>query len=251
VSDDDLFVYTLQLGDDALVLAQRLAEWCAKAPEIEEDIALANIALDLLGQARNLLSYAGDVEGHGRSEDDLAYRREEHEFRNALLPEQPNGDFASTIIRQLLFSAYQLELYSQLKDSVDETLAGVAGKAVKEVAYHLVHASQWTLRLGDGTGNSHQRAQIALDTLWPFSHELFESNAVAHRLAATNVAVDPTKLLSAWQRRVSGVLTEATLIQPASGWRPRGGRAGRHSEAMGFLLAELQHLHRSHPGVVW
>jgi ring-1,2-phenylacetyl-CoA epoxidase subunit PaaC len=246
---DDLFVYTLRLGDDALTLAQRLAEWCSHAPEIEEDIALANIALDLLGQARSLLAYAGEVEGAGRTEDDLAYLREEREFRNVLLVEQPNGDFASTLVRQLLFSSYQLELYTQLAGSTDDTLAGVSEKAVKEVAYHRDHAIEWTLRLGDGTAESHERVQSALERLWPYAHELFESDDVVARLAG--VAVDPAQLQPRWEQQVDAVLRDATLTRPEDGWRPRGGRAGRHTEAMGYLLAELQHLHRSHPGVAW
>ncbi|HZO95994.1 MAG TPA: 1,2-phenylacetyl-CoA epoxidase subunit PaaC [Gaiellaceae bacterium] len=247
----DLFEYALRLGDDALVLAQRLAAWCAHAPEIEEDVALANVALDLLGQARELLAYAGEVEGAGRDEDDLAYLRDEHEFRNALIVEHENGDFAVTIVRQLLFSAYQLELYPRLERSRDERLAGVAAKAAKEVAYHVDHAGVWTLRLGDGTEESRARAQAALERLWPYAHELFEPDAVTGRLAAAGVGVDPAELRPGWERRVGAVLAEATLEPPPGGPRPSGGRAGRHTEAMGYLLAELQHLHRSHPGVAW
>jgi ring-1,2-phenylacetyl-CoA epoxidase subunit PaaC len=248
---DDLFVYTLRLGDDALILAQRLAEWCAHAPEIEEDIALANIALDLLGQGRTLLGYAGEVEGRGRTEDDLAYLRDEGEFSNVQLVEQPNGDFAVTIIRQLLFASYQLELYKRLAGSSDDTLAGVAEKAAKEVAYHRDHATEWTLRLGDGTAESHERTQAALDRLWPYRHELFESDDVATRLAGAGVAIDPGDLLQDWQRHVNSVVSEATLERPADARGRRGGRSGRHTESMGFLLAELQYLHRSHPGVAW
>jgi ring-1,2-phenylacetyl-CoA epoxidase subunit PaaC len=244
-----LFAYTAQLGDDALVLAQRLAEWCAEAPEIEEDIALANIALDLLGQSRLLLARAGELEGAGRTEDDLAYLRDEREFRNVLLVEQPNGDFADTILRQLLFSSYQLELYTELAGSADDTLAGVAEKAVKEVAYHRDHATEWTLRLGDGTEQSHARAQAALERLWPFTHELFAPDGTA--AALPGIAVDPARIRRGWSRHVEAVLHEATLTRPADGWQPGGGRSGRHTEAMGYLLAELQHLHRSHPGVSW
>jgi ring-1,2-phenylacetyl-CoA epoxidase subunit PaaC len=248
---DDLFVYTLRLGDDALILAQRLAEWCAHAPEIEEDIALANIALDLLGQSRTLLSYAGEVEGQGRTEDDLAYLRDERGFSNVQLVEQPNGDFAVTIVRQLLFASYQLELYTRLAGSSDDTLAGVAEKAAKEVAYHRDHATEWTLRLGDGTAESHDRAQAALGRLWPYTHELFESDDIAARLTSAGVAVEPAQLQPGWQRHVDSVVREATLELPAAGLRPGGGRAGRHTESMGYLLAELQHLHRSHSGVAW
>ena len=246
---NDLVAYTLALGDDALVLSQRLTEWCSHAPEIEEDIALANIALDLLGQARNFFAYAAELEGEGRSEDDLAYSRPEHAFRNVLLVEQENGDFAVTIVRQLLFSAYQRELYEQLAHSSDDTLAGIAGKAVKEVAYHCEHASEWTLRLGDGTDESHRRAQAALDRMWPFAHELFAADPVASRLPG--VAVEPSTLRVAWNQRVAPILTAAILDRPGDHWRPSGGRAGRHTEAMGYLLAELQHLHRLHAGVSW
>jgi ring-1,2-phenylacetyl-CoA epoxidase subunit PaaC len=249
--NDALFEYTLRFGDDALVLAQRLAEWCAHAPEIEEDIALANIALDLLGQARTLLTYAGEVEGSGRTEDDLAYLREEREFRNALLVEQPNGDFAVTIVRQLLFACYQLELYTRLAASADDALAGIAEKAVKEVSYHVTHAGEWTLRLGDGTRESHERGQAALDRLWPYTHELFASDEVTSRLAAAGIGVDPAELRHGWLQRVEALLREATLSPPGDEWHPRGGRSGLHTEAMGHLLAELQHLHRSHAGVAW
>jgi ring-1,2-phenylacetyl-CoA epoxidase subunit PaaC len=249
--NDDLFVYTLRLGDDALILSHRLAEWCAHAPEIEEDIALANIALDLLGQARRLLAYAGEIEGSGRTEDDLAYLRDEREFSNVQLVEQPKGDFAVTIVRQLLFASYQLGLYTRLAECSDDTLAGVAEKAAKEVAYHRDHATEWTLRLGDGTPQSHKRAQAALDRLWPYTHELFESDAVVARLASTGIAVDPAELRADWARHVDSVIREATLEQPADGIRPTGGREGRHTESMGYLLAELQYLHRSHPGVGW
>jgi ring-1,2-phenylacetyl-CoA epoxidase subunit PaaC len=247
--NEDIVVYTLRLGDDALVLAQRLGEWCSHAPEIEEDIALANIALDLLGQARTLLAHAGEIEGEGRTEDDLAYLRDEREFLNVQLVEQPNGDFAATIIRQLLFANYQLELYTRLTESADDVLAGVAEKAVKEVAYHRDHATEWTLRLGDGTAHSHERAQAALERLWPYTHELFEGDAVIDRLGG--IAVQPAALRTGWERHVDAVLSEATLDRPPDGHRPSGGRAGRHTEAMGYLLAELQHLHRSHPGVAW
>jgi ring-1,2-phenylacetyl-CoA epoxidase subunit PaaC len=251
VNGDDLFLYTLQLGDDALVLAQRLAAWCAHAPEVEEDIAMANIALDLLGQARLLLGYAGEAEGGGRSEDDLAYLRDEREFRNLLLVERDNGDFADTIVRQLLFSGYQVELYRRLESSRDDTLAGIAAKATKEVAYHFDHAREWTLRLGDGTDESHDRTQRALERAWPYGHEAFAPDEVAARLAAAGIAVDPSELRDPWEARVGAVIGDATLVAPPDDWRPGGGRAGRHTEALGHLLAEFQHLHRSHPGVTW
>jgi ring-1,2-phenylacetyl-CoA epoxidase subunit PaaC len=247
----DLVAYALGLGDDALVLAQRLGEWSSRAPELEEDVALTNIGLDLLGQARALLSYAGEVEGAGRDEDDLAYLREEREFRNCLLVEQPNDDFAATIARQLYFSTYQLELYRALRGSADPTLAAVAAKAAKEVAYHRDHATMWALRLGDGTKESQERMQLALERLWPYVGELFEADEVVGRLAATGTAVDPASLRDGWDRHLDATLAEATLARPEARWLPGGGRRGVHSEHLGYLLAELQYLHRLHPGARW
>ncbi|MGH9154716.1 MAG: 1,2-phenylacetyl-CoA epoxidase subunit PaaC, partial [Acidimicrobiales bacterium] len=245
----DTSVYAMRLGDDALVLAQRLAEWSSRAPSLEEDIALSNIGLDLLGQARALLGYAGEAEGLGRDEDALAFLRQEAEFTNCQLVEQPNGDFAVTIARQLLFSAYQLALYRRLAASSDPTLAAVAAKGGKEVDYHLDHASGWVIRLGDGTEESRTRMHDALISLWPFTHELFDADDLTARLVATGVAVDPAGLREQWERAVEGVLEEATLGHlvsrlAADSWRPGGGRLGRHTEHLGFLLAEMQHLHR-------
>jgi ring-1,2-phenylacetyl-CoA epoxidase subunit PaaC len=247
----DLHAYALRLGDDALVLAQRLSQWSARAPELEEDVALTNIGLDLLGQARALLSYAGEVEGAGRGEDDLAYLREEREFLNCLLVEQPNDDFAATIARQLYFSSYQLELYRALCGSRDQTLSAVAAKAVKEVAYHRDHATMWVLRLGDGTEESHARMQRGLERLWPLVGELFETDDLVGRLAAAGVAVDPSGLLAGFNRHVDATLAEATLARPQGRWLPGSGRRGIHSEHLGYLLAELQYLHRLHPGARW
>jgi ring-1,2-phenylacetyl-CoA epoxidase subunit PaaC len=244
-----LAAYALALGDDALILAQRLGQWVARAPPIEEDVALANIALDLLGQARTLLSYAGAVEGAGRDEDDLAYLRDDRDFRNVQLVEIPNGDFAVTMARQLAFSAYQYELYTALETSRDATLAGLAGKAVKEVAYHRDHAAQWVLRLGGGTEVSRARMQAGLDQVWPYVDELFDPVGPASQLPG--VAADPSTLRPAWARYVTSVLTEATCHEPEPRWRSRGGRDGLHTEHLGHLLAEMQHLHRSHPGATW
>jgi ring-1,2-phenylacetyl-CoA epoxidase subunit PaaC len=244
-----LAAYALALGDDALILAQRLGEWVARAPQIEEDIALANIGLDLLGQARTLLTYAGEVEGAGRDEDDLAYLRDDRDFRNVQLVEIRGGDFAVTMARQLVFSAYQYELYTTLESSGDPTLAGLAGKAVKEVTYHRDHATQWVLRLGDGTDLSHQRMQAGLDQVWPYTEELFDPVGPASQLPG--VAADPGTLRPAWERYVTSVLSEATCGTPQPRWRSRGGRDGLHTEHLGHLLAEMQHLHRSHPGATW
>ena len=247
----DLVAYTLRLGDDALVLAQRLGEWSSRAAELEEDLALTNLGLVLLGQARALLSYAGEVEGAGRDEDDLAYLRQERDFGNCLLVEQPNDDFAATVARQLYFSTWQLELYRGLQGSADPTLAAVAAKAVKEVAYHRDHATMWVLRLGDGTDESHQRMAGACQRLWPFVGELFEADEVVDRLGAAGVAVDPATLREPWDRHVDATLAEATLARPEGRWHPGSGRRGLHSEHMGYLLAELQYLHRLHPGARW
>jgi ring-1,2-phenylacetyl-CoA epoxidase subunit PaaC len=244
-----LAAYALGLGDDALILAQRLGEWVAYAPQIEEDVALANIALDLLGQARTLLTYAGAVEGAGRDEDDLAYLRDDRDFRNVQLVEIRGGEFAVTMARQLVFSAYQYELYTALLGSGDATIAGLAGKAVKEVAYHRDHATQWVLRLGDGTELSRARMQAGLDRVWPYVEELFGGDDATSRLP--DIAADPAALRPPWQRYVTSVLGEATLQQPEPRWRSRGGRSGLHTEDLGHLLAEMQHLHRSHPGAAW
>ena len=246
-----LFTYALRLGDDALILAQRLSEWASRAPEIEEDIALTNIALDLLGQARALLDYAGVVEGAGRDEDDLAYLRTEREFYNVHLVEQENGDFAHTIARQLFFSTYQLSLYEELISSRDELLAGVAAKGVKEAAYHNDHATQWTIRLGDGTDESHSRMQAAVDRLWPYTAELFEADDVEKSLAAQGVAVDPSTLRSRWGLTIAEVFSSAMLTIPQIPWASHGGRRGVHTEGFGYLLAEMQYLHRTHPGAAW
>jgi ring-1,2-phenylacetyl-CoA epoxidase subunit PaaC len=248
---NDLATYALRLGDDALVMAQRLGEWIANAPQLEEDVALGNIALDELGQARTLLAYAGAVEGLGRTEDDLAYLRDERAFLNVQLVEQPRGDFAATMARMLFFSTYQLALYDRLQHSTDGTLAGVAGKAVKEVDYHRDHATQWVLRLGDGTDESHRRMQDGLAAVAPFVDELFTSDDLERSLTDQGVAVDVSTLRFECDEYVDAVLAEATLQRPVATWTAHGGRRGVHSEPFGFLLAEMQHLHRSHPGASW
>ncbi len=243
--------YVTGLADDALVLAQRLSEWVSRGPQLEEDVALANIALDLLGQARTMLTYAGRLEGAGRDEDALAYLREERGFRNVQLVEIPNGDFAVTMARQLVFSAYQVELYTALQDSSHATLGAVAGKAVKEVTYHLDHARQWVVRLGDGTEESHRRMQAGLDAVWPYVDELFVGGPGIEDVVAAGVGVDPAALRPAVDTCVRSVLAEATLEVPTPTWTARGGRRGIHSEHLGYLLAEMQYLHRCHPGASW
>ncbi|WP_329209184.1 phenylacetate-CoA oxygenase subunit PaaC [Streptomyces sp. NBC_00683] len=229
----------LALGDDALVLSHRLGEWAGHAPVLEEEVALANIALDLLGQARLLLSFVGD-------EDELAFLREERSFRNLQLVEQPNGDFAHTIARQLYFSVYQHLLYEQLAAGGGE-FADLAAKAVKEVAYHRDHAEQWVLRLGDGTAESHERMQRGLDTLWRFTGELFQP--------VEGVDADWEALQSSWLSAITSVVERATLTLPSGpqsgAWTAGAGRQGLHTEPFGRMLAEMQHLHRSHPGASW
>jgi ring-1,2-phenylacetyl-CoA epoxidase subunit PaaC len=243
--------YVLALADDALIASHRLAEWIAHAPQIEEDVALGNIALDLLGQARLLLQHAGSLVHPPATEDELAYFRDERAFRNVSLLERPNGDFAVTMARLLWFAAYQLELYSRLVDSADPTLAAIAAKAVKEVEYHHDHARQWVLRLGDGTPESHARMQAAVHAESPWAAELFDSEGISSELVGSGVAVDPAELEQPVRDRVRATLLEATLEEPDVKPAVSAGRSGRHTEAMGYLLAEMQHLARSHPGATW
>jgi ring-1,2-phenylacetyl-CoA epoxidase subunit PaaC len=250
-TDTDVADYALSLGDDVLILGQRLCEWNARAPQLEDDVALLNIALDLVGQARALLTYAGQRAGRGESEDDLAFLRGEPEFRNAQIMELPNGDFGRTIARQLLVSAWHVPLWAALESSTDDGLAAIAAKAVKEARYHLSYARHWVLRLGDGTAESHRRMQDALDYVWPFTAELFESGPLTDRLVRRGVAAGPGTLEGGWCATVGDVLREATLAAPDVPPRPAGGRRGLHTETFGPLLAELQHLHRSHPGAGW
>ena len=246
-----LFDYVLGLADDALISAQRMGWWISRSPQLEEDVAMANIGLDQLGQARSLLAYAGQVEGDGRTEDDLAYFRDERDFRNVKLVERDQRDFGVAMARLLIFSTWQAELYAALARSTDETLAGVAGKAVKEVAYHLDHARHWVVRLGDGTDESHARMQAALEDEWPWMEELFDGAGVDATLVADGIAVDPATLRDAVLTRVEAVVSEATLDVPQVSPALGGGRRGLHTEEMGYLLAEMQHLTRSHPEAAW
>jgi ring-1,2-phenylacetyl-CoA epoxidase subunit PaaC len=246
-----LFDYLLRLGDDRLVLGHRLSEWCGHGPILEEDIALANIALDLVGQASALLTLAGDVEGKGRTDDVLAYFRDTIEFRNAQLVELPNGDFASTMVRQFLFDAWDVLVLEGLTSASNETLAGIAAKALKEARYHLRHSAEWMRMLGDGTAESHARAQRALDELWPYSTELFLTDDVDRQAVAAGIGVDVEALRPRWRAMVDQVLTEATLVVPKDGFAPRGGRIGRHTEHLGRMLADMQSLARAHPGASW
>jgi len=251
VNETPLVLYALRRADDALILGHRLSEWCGHAPMLEEDMALANMGLDLIGQARELYSYAGKVEGAGNDEDRLAYLRDVRQYRNLLLVEQPNGDFARTIIRQFLYSAFADLYWREMMNSADATLAAIAAKSEKESAYHVRHSSEWVIRLGDGTAESHRRAQEALDDLWAFTGELFHVDDSDRSLIADGMVIDPERLRSAWSAMVNEVVQTATLKLPARDWMQKGGRSGHHSEHLGHLLSELQSLQRSFPGATW
>lgn len=245
------FEFVLRLGDDNLVIAQRLAEWSSKAHDLEDDIALTNIGLDHLGQARALLTYAGEIEGAGRSEDDLAFHRSEREFVNCLLVEQPNGDFAHTIVRQLLWSSFQLGLWESLTGSVDQTLGGIAAKALKEARYHYEYAGTWMLRLGDGTDESHRRTQAGLEAMWPYTDELFDYDDLVQQMHYLGVASPPSTWRDAWTERVERIIGQTTVSMPTDPYQKSGGRSGMHTTDFGYLLAEMQHLPRSMPEAAW
>jgi ring-1,2-phenylacetyl-CoA epoxidase subunit PaaC len=251
VSETPLVLYALRRADDALILGHRLSEWCGHAPILEEDMALSNIALDLLGQARELYSYAAKAEGRDNDEDRFAYLRDVRQYRNLLLLEQPNGDFARTMVRQFFYSAFADLYWRAMMKSADATLAAVAAKSEKESAYHLRHASEWIIRLGDGTAESHVRAQTAIDDLWAFTGEMFCCDASERALIDAGIAVDPASLRPQWLKTVSSVVGEATLALPSNDWMQQGGRSGRHSEHLGHLLSELQSMQRTFPGATW
>jgi ring-1,2-phenylacetyl-CoA epoxidase subunit PaaC len=241
----------LRLGDNALVLSQRLSEWCGKGPVLEEDLATTNTALDLLGQARLWLTYAGELEGRGRDEDALAYRRDAHEFRNVLLVEQPNGHYGDTIARQFYFDAFHLPLLRALTRSGDPRIAEIAAKSAKEVAYHLERSSDWVIRLGDGTPDSHARMQRAVDDLWMYTGEMFTPDAADAEMAQAGLAPDLASLREPWLAEVRRVFAEATLTVPGDAWMQTGGKQGVHTEKLGFLLAEMQYLQRAYPDARW
>ncbi len=250
VDETPLVLFTLRRADDALILGHRLSEWCGHAPTPEEDIALANMGLDLLGQARSLYARAAEAEGGAHDEDQFAYLRDPPQYRNLLLLEQPNGDFARTIMRQFLYAAFIDPWWRAMTRSADPGLAAIAAKAEKESAYHLRHAAEWVIRLGDGTPESHRRAQDALDLLHPYTGEMFTCPDEAP-LVAEGIAADTEALRPGWDRTLDDVLAQATLARPTGAWSHKGGRTGRHSEHLGFLLAEMQHLPRTHPGAAW
>jgi ring-1,2-phenylacetyl-CoA epoxidase subunit PaaC len=243
--------YLLRLGDDSLILGHRLSEWCGHGPILEEDIALTNIALDLVGQATTLLEHAGKLEGKGRSEDDLAYLRVDREYKNALLVEQPNGDFGHTLMRQFLFDAYRLPLFEGLCSSSDAQLAAIASKSLKETRYHLRHSSEWVIRLGDGTEESHKRIQRALDVLWRYAAELVETDEVQVAAEGEGIAPSMEMVQQQWHAQVHRVLQEAGISIPTNNWVQSGGRKGKHSEHLGYILAEMQYVQRAYPNMEW
>lgn len=251
VSETPLVLYTLRRADDALILGHRLSEWCGHAPMLEEDMALSNIALDLIGQARELYGYAAKVEGKDNDEDKLAYLRDVRQYRNLLLVERPNGDFAQTLMRQFFYSAFADLYWRAMMNSRDATLAAIAAKSEKESAYHLRHSSEWIIRLGDGTEESHARARGAIDQLWAFTGEMFAVDDSERGLIDAGIAIDPATLRERWMKTVSSVVNEATLTLPQNSWMQQGGRSGRHSEHLGHLLSELQSMQRTFPGQAW
>ncbi len=251
VSREALTAFLLRLADDHLVIGHRLSEWCGHAPMLEEDLAMPNMALDLIGQARALYQYAGEVEGKGRDEDQIAYLRRERDYVNCLLAERENGDFAHTMLRQLYFAAFMQPFWQGMLSSSDRHLAGIAGKAEKEVAYHIRHAGEWVVRLGDGTPESTRRMRDAVDALAPYVDELFESDDVTVAMAEAAIAPDPSTLRPAFEAIVDPIFAEAGLDWIEAPYGQTGGRQGRHGEALGYLLADLQHIQRTYPGMVW
>lgn len=247
-----LFDYLLCLGDDHLILGHRLSQWCGHAPMLEEDLALSNISLDMFGQARNLYTYAGEIEGKGRDEDALAFLRKEHEYHNLMLVERPNGDFAQTILRQLFYSQFALLLWEKLSTSTDERLAAIAQKAFKEASYHVRHSAEWVIRLGDGTDESARRLANALKTLAPNIEEMFAIGEENTTLIDAGIIPAPESLRTAWRERISDVFDEAQLDMAQLDVQPiKGARQGSHSEAMGHILAELQYMQRTYPDCQW
>tara|TARA_B100001059_G_C17709195_1_gene514481 strand:- start:31 stop:789 length:759 start_codon:yes stop_codon:yes gene_type:complete len=246
-----LHTYLLRLGDDSLILSQRLSQLCGHGPILEEDIALTNVALDLIGQATLLLEYSGELADQPKTNDELAYLRLEKEYVNTILVEQPNGHFGDTIMRQFLFDAYRKPLLENLLDSTDMRLAGIAEKSLKETKYHLRHSSEWVIRLGDGTEESHKRIQNSLESLLRYAHELFFENEVDELLIAKGIVPSAEIIFPIWEKTLHDVFKEATLSMPKNNWKFQGGREGRHSEHMGYLLAEMQYMQRTYPNMEW
>ena len=246
-----LFQYCLRMGDTHNVLAHRMGEWCTNGHILEEDIAMTNIALDHIGTSRAWLIYGGEVEGKGRTEDDLAFHRDERAYFNMLITELPNGNFADTIARNFMFDAFAILYYSELANSTDETLAGIAQKAIKEAKYHLKHSSNWMVRLGDGTEESHQKMQTAIDEVWRFTGNMFEMDEIDQNLADAGIGVDCEKLKDAWMSNVLNTVKEATLTLPENNYMLTGSKKGVHTEALGHMLAEMQSLARAYPDAKW
>lgn len=246
-----LVKYLLRLGDDALIIGQRLGEWCSNGPVLEQDIALTNMALDHIGRARLLYQYAAKLLGNNHTEDTLAYKRDAHEFENLLLLEQPNGHWGDTVAQLFAYDTFNFFLWDKLTQSKDAQLAGIAQKAIKEVSYHAQWSAEWVIRLGDGTEESKQKMQQALEDVWMWTGELFESSPVEQMVAEAGIGIDPTTLRDAWNSKVNQVLDLATLARPADGWMQTGGRKGVHTEYLGFILAELQFLPRAYPDATW
>ena len=246
-----LLNYCIALGDDSLILGHRLSEWCRNGPFLEEDLALTNVALDFIGRARMFFSYAAELEGKGRDEDDIAYLRDDREYRNFLINELPNGDFAVTMARQLMVDVYDMGFFTKLAQSLDQMLAAIAAKAVKESRYHLRRSVDWIKRLGDGTEESHQRVQNAFEQLWGYAPEMFEISADEQKLVDAGIAVNRGALEENWTSAMHAILKEATLDIPPDNWAIGGGRDGDHTEHLGYLLAELQFLQRRYPGQQW
>ncbi|NIB40905.1 phenylacetate-CoA oxygenase subunit PaaC [Pseudomaricurvus alkylphenolicus] len=247
----DTINYTVRLGDDALILGHRISEWVSNGPFLEEDIALGNVSLDFIGRARMFYTYAADLSGEGKTEDHFAYMRNEREFQNYLINELPRGDFAYTIARQLFVDTYNHYFLTALTKSSDENLAAIAAKAVKETKYHLRRSTDWTLRLGDGTEESHKRMQAGIDDVWGYTKELFEHDELEQRLIDAGIAVDATRFKDQWLADIAAVIKEATLEMPDGEWAVRGGREGYHTENLGHILTELQYLHRCYPNSEW
>lgn len=250
-NNTDLFEYVLRMGDDSLILGHRVSEITGHGPILEEDIALTNIALDLIGQATNFLEYAGELEGKGRDGDALAFLRYDREYKNLLLVEQTNGDFGKTIMRQFFFDAYRRLLLERLLKSTDIQIAAIADKSLKETKYHLKHSSEWIIRLGDGTEESHSRIQESLDALWKYTSELFYADEVDENLIMAGIIPSMEGLQEEWMKNVSEILEEATLTIPSNNWKQEGGRIGKHTEHLGFLLAEMQYMQRTFPNMKW
>jgi ring-1,2-phenylacetyl-CoA epoxidase subunit PaaC len=247
----ELFEYLLRIGDDSLLLGQRLSEWCGHGPILEEDIALTNIALDLIGQATNLFEYAAQIEGGARNADQIAFLRFDRDYRNLLLVEQPNGDFGDTMMRQFLFDAFRKPFFERLISCSDTQLSGIAEKSLKETKYHLKHSSEWVIRLGDGTEESHNRIQNSIDALWRYTDELFFENHIDHALIKAMHLPNLVEIKQEWLANVKLVLNEATLSIPSNNWQFKGGRDGMHSEHLGKILAEMQFMQRAYPNMEW